>query len=148
MREDPAIWTREKIIAAIRAWVLTYEEPPVTRDWGRSGSDPDRVARFHRLRRDRIRKGYPALIPAANTVVERFGSWNAAIEAAGFQPRERGGQADRNKGVTECQRGHPLTEENVLVGKDGRRKCLKCQRQNQRNYSLRKKAEKMGVLLG
>ena len=65
-----SIWTREAIICAIQRWVIEYGEPPTSKVW----NGPRRPA------------GYPS-VP---TVKERFGSWNAAIEAAGYRPRPRG----------------------------------------------------------
>ena len=65
---DP-IWTDDLIIAAIRKWAADHGQPPTVNGWFYAGDDrPGRV-----------------------TVINRFGSWNAAIAAAGFQPRQQGG---------------------------------------------------------
>lgn len=78
-------WTRERLIAAIQWWVKTYGETPALPDWCAHISrhvlhDEPRARRAERLITDRT-------IPGFTTVVQRFGSWNAGIEAAGFQPR-------------------------------------------------------------
>jgi len=64
------LWTREAIICAIQRWVNEYGDIPGSKLWG--GSKRPR--------------GYPNTA----TVKERFGSWNAAIRAAGYTPRPRG----------------------------------------------------------
>lgn len=61
------VWTRERIIASVRQWADEHGEPPGAFDWL---SCP----------------GYPAF----SLVMKRFGSWNAAIEAAGYTPRKPG----------------------------------------------------------
>jgi Homing endonuclease associated repeat len=58
----------------------------------------------------------------AETVKRRFGSWNAALEAAGLPVREAHGQRrDR------CANGHDLTDPaNVYVDPRGERCCYPC----------------------
>jgi hypothetical protein len=60
-------WPRERILIAIRLWVLEHGALPTLGDW--RTADPCR--------------------PSATTVQRRFGSWNGAISAAGYVPRER-----------------------------------------------------------
>ncbi len=55
-------WTCERIVAAIQAWNVIHGRPPTSTDW--------RTATH--------------LTPSAAVVFRRFGSWNAAIVAAGF----------------------------------------------------------------
>lgn len=62
-------WMQGRIIAAIQAWHAEHGEPPRVTDW---------------IRRSENR-------PTAQTVIDRFGKWNTAISAAGFEPRRRGG---------------------------------------------------------
>lgn len=77
------VWTREAIVAAIQAWVVNYSEPPGAMDW-----DPVRATyQGHPDNAVRFRRGN---WPTTNTVVRKFGSWNAAIAAAGHQPRAVG----------------------------------------------------------
>lgn len=62
-------WTPELIIECIQRFALEHGEAPAAREW----MGP---------RRD----GYPG----TTSVVHVFGSWNAAISAAGFTPRPPG----------------------------------------------------------
>lgn len=66
-------WDRDKIALAVRRWAQEHQGPPRTRDWAAPG---------------------PAW-PSYRIVVRVFGTWNAAIVAAGFTPRcqRRGNQA-------------------------------------------------------
>lgn len=58
-------WTVPAVVLAIRSWAVEHGEPPRLNDW--------RLATDH--------------TPTATTVQRLFGSWNRAIELAGFQPR-------------------------------------------------------------
>lgn len=58
---------REEIIALMKAWEAEHGIAPVAGDWNND-------------------KTYPT----PGWVVRQFGSWNAAIEAAGYFPRTRG----------------------------------------------------------
>ena len=61
-------WSRTQIIDAIRAWVDRTGTLPTHSAWQRrpSAEEPDR--------------------PTAHTVIERFGSWEAALRATGLEP--------------------------------------------------------------
>lgn len=63
------LWTKETIIAAMKAWVEEYGDQPRSTQWQRST---------------------PGVHPGTSTVLYVFGSWNAAIEAAGLTPRKPG----------------------------------------------------------
>ena len=79
-------WTRQALLLAIRAWARQYGEPPATPDW-----NPTRAARLHDEGRIcRFREGD---WPHSESVVREFGSWNAGILAAGFEPRAPHGGA-------------------------------------------------------
>jgi hypothetical protein len=81
-------WTEEVIVARIREWVAVHGEPPAKADWtpadARRCNDEERALRFERA------DGY---WPCGTSVIERFGSWSAAVVAAGFVPRPRFGVA-------------------------------------------------------
>jgi hypothetical protein len=62
-------WDRPAILAAILAWHREHGRAPTAREWDKRTS-----TRW----------------PTANTVADHFTTWNAAIEAAGLQPRRRG----------------------------------------------------------
>jgi hypothetical protein len=76
-------WDRDRIIAAMRGWAEQYGEPPRSREWS-----------LHKLQAARDSEGIERYVsggwPSASTVEDYFGSWNAAIKAAGFGPRPRG----------------------------------------------------------
>lgn len=58
-------WTRERIVAALDRWANEHGTPPKAREWMASGP----------------------WWPSHRSVLNRFGSWNAAMTAAGFLPR-------------------------------------------------------------
>ena len=65
-----AVWTEETIVEAIHRWYARYGRLPNATLWRARGIDPPH--------------------PPSSTVQNKFGSWNAAIEAAGFTPRSPG----------------------------------------------------------
>jgi hypothetical protein len=79
------IWTRDALILAIQEWADDNGGvPPVATDWNpahaRAVGRPDKAARFER-------DGH---WPQVYTVQRVFGSWNAAIREAGFEPHRPG----------------------------------------------------------
>lgn len=72
------LWTRETIGAAIRQWHFEHGAFPAATDWNAT-----LARRFGRPDR-------PVDFPSVETVQRVFGSWNAAIRAAGFEPRPVG----------------------------------------------------------
>jgi DNA-binding CsgD family transcriptional regulator len=83
LREPPK-WPRRVVVQRIQEFVARYGVTPGARDWnpamaiadGRS----DLADRFHR----------DGCWPYATIVLQRFGTWNGAIKAAGFEPRAPG----------------------------------------------------------
>jgi hypothetical protein len=77
-------WTRELVIDAIREYARIYGRPPASTDWNpahaRKLGHPEKARQFYD----------DACWPATVTVILVFGSWNAAIEAAGHPPRKAG----------------------------------------------------------
>jgi hypothetical protein len=61
-------WTRETIAYAIDLWHREHLRTPTVDEW-------EAAAPNH---------------PCRQTVLRAFGSWNAAMQAAGFRPRGRG----------------------------------------------------------
>jgi hypothetical protein len=61
-------WTRQRIVYALDLWHGRHLRPPSAREWWLAGDDH----------------------PSSWTVIKTFGSWNAAIAAAGFRVRARG----------------------------------------------------------
>jgi hypothetical protein len=64
-------WSRETTLAALHAWAESRGRPPSLEQW---------------------RRASPAH-PSAATVRRLFGTWNAAVEAAGFEARRPGRRA-------------------------------------------------------
>jgi Homing endonuclease associated repeat len=67
----PVEWTRERVLDALRAHIDRYGHPPLSSDWRRPQHDE---------------------IPATHVVINRFGSWRAAIAAARNIDTSRGEQ--------------------------------------------------------
>lgn len=59
-------WTCDRMVAACHRWVQENGRIPTARDWGRAST----------------------FAPPSSSVLSRFGSWNAMILAAGYEPRE------------------------------------------------------------
>lgn len=71
-RDCQTVWTRERILRAIRDWHALFGEPPRAQNWM---PVPSRGA-----------------WPPTTAVLNRFGRWNNAIRDAGFTPRKPGAQ--------------------------------------------------------
>lgn len=82
-------WTQERIIEAIRDWHDHHGEAPRRTDW--DAYRCEKLADAASQRADEWRKRATLFRigewPTPRTVTEAFGSWNAAIEAAGYTPR-------------------------------------------------------------
>lgn len=82
------VWPRERIIEAIQEWVKEFGEPPAMPDWSGTAAtnihDDERAKRAFEL----VRSGR---VPHVLTAVREFGSWSAAVEAAGFERRAPNG---------------------------------------------------------
>jgi hypothetical protein len=87
-RVRPHMRSPDSILESIRAWVDRYGETPGMADWeparARASGQWWRVARF-----------YAGDWPSITTVRHHFGSLNAAVREAGFEPRPRGAHASR-----------------------------------------------------
>jgi len=70
-------WTHEAIVAAIQRYAMVSGKQPTATCWNTAASG------FNAERARLFREGD---YPVTNTVRNIFGSWNAAIEAAGFEP--------------------------------------------------------------
>ena len=83
-------WTRERIIAAIQRWEKRTGKPPVVRDWRRSNG----VGHGGHMK-----VGKRGSRPCVATVQREFGSWNAGLIAAGYEPRALGTPGHQEKGT-------------------------------------------------
>jgi hypothetical protein len=66
------MWNRQTIVYAIDLWHRRHLRTPTVAEWEAAGANH----------------------PCRQTVQRVFGSWNAAIQAAGFRPRPRGRTRD------------------------------------------------------
>jgi hypothetical protein len=74
-------FARELIIERIQEWARVYDGPPTIRDW-----DPSRARRTGQTwRAERFEAGD---WPSAGMVKRQFGTFNSAVQAAGFPVRE------------------------------------------------------------
>lgn len=93
---DRKVWTREAIIIAIQEWAVTYGDYPGLADFV-----PTTARRHRDFARAQRFVAAEGRYPHGNTVIAEFGSWNAAIRSAGFEPRVANGgagNADRRRG--------------------------------------------------
>ena len=78
------VWTPDVILEAIKLYADRYGLPPSARDWNpamaRAQYRDDIADRFYE----------DGCWPSAATVLARFGRWNDAIRAAGFEPLAQG----------------------------------------------------------
>ena len=92
------LWTQELVVARIREWNDIYGEPPAGPDWmpakARAINDPERERRFLDA------KGH---WPNVVSVIRLFGTWNAAITAAGFTPRAPHGGGGNGQRQRKCK---------------------------------------------
>jgi len=61
-------WTRAAVILSIEEWAYQHDGVP-----------------------PKAREAIGDLLPSVGSVVKVFGTWNAAVKAAGFAPHRRGG---------------------------------------------------------
>ena len=102
------VWTESRIIDAIRAWHAMFGEPPSAYMWdcapdAQPSPSNDRARPWGELHPERgeyvTRARVDGTIPYATSVMDRFGSWNAAILAAGFQPVSPGNHRAQRKSM-------------------------------------------------
>jgi hypothetical protein len=68
LRGDGLRWTSALILYAIHLWTRRHGRPPTANEWDRAGEDH----------------------PSRQTVQRVYGSWNAAMSAAGYETRRPG----------------------------------------------------------
>ncbi|MDQ3274644.1 MAG: hypothetical protein M3Q39_06325 [Actinomycetota bacterium] len=78
--------SKVRIVEAMRAWAERFGDPPTATDWNRGPSQRP-LNRASAMRKDETEDEE---WPSATSVVRVFGSWNAGISAAGFEPVGRG----------------------------------------------------------
>lgn len=91
-------WTDEEMLDRVRLWAVIVGRPPTFADWHPSQLDIQAKKLTTTLRKrlsaqEEIRRLFEAGDwPGATAVRRHFGSLNAALVIAGFEPRQRGGQ--------------------------------------------------------
>lgn len=84
-----AKWEPDEILAAIRDYVAEHGEVPAATDF--NPGDCERSARIALARAhawtERAGRFRTGVYPWPRTVQKAFGSWNAAIREAGYEPR-------------------------------------------------------------
>jgi transcriptional regulator with XRE-family HTH domain len=82
-RARSRVWSRDRIVAAIRNWRDLTGEAPTVLDWSPAHADDEHpgAARF---------LAEPGRWPSVAAAQAHFGSFSAAIEAAGVEPAPRG----------------------------------------------------------
>lgn len=108
-------WPQERVVAAIQRWAEMFGQPPSANDWNTSSP-------WHKG--ERVKRWNSGDWPYPSTVVARFGTWNAALEAAGFQPREPYGrrglpQSEIDRTIALYKQGHTLTAIGRELGVSG-----------------------------
>jgi hypothetical protein len=87
----PPRWDRASIIAALHRDARRRGRPPTEQEWKASS-----------------RGGWGRERPTAQTAKTIFGSWNAALAAAGFEPRGPGQRVTRRVTCPACGHRHPV----------------------------------------
>lgn len=110
------LWTPETVIEAIQAWAHEYGAPPTATEWnpGQHHMKPGAAERYY---------DGPLVAPPVVAVQREFGSWAAAIEAAGF-PRP---QVSKYGRVGEDP-DHPIVQDAVRSYRAGESACSIAQR--------------------
>ena len=109
-------WNRERIIRAFQRHAERTGWAPAPRDWERKASRMKPGWRLARPGR-----------PSRETVIAHFGSWSAAVKAAGLADRSARKRPRKRK--THCKHGHALTPENTYQLRGGYLQCRTCTRQ-------------------
>jgi Homing endonuclease associated repeat len=82
-RERLRVWSEEQIVAAIGAWSELTGAPPTVGDWSPAHAPAGHLGSARYLED-------PGRWPSAALVRQRFGSFRAAVAAAGFRPMALG----------------------------------------------------------
>lgn len=117
MRTTGWYWTPARVVAAMQVFYEIYGRQPSYTDFNPSRAQREAYERFHR----------DGCWPGGATVNRHWGSWNAAIKAAGFEPIKPGTQPNPVKFSDRCPNGHEYTKENTHYRRDnGTRQCRIC----------------------
>lgn len=117
MRTKGWYWTPERVVAAAQVFHEVYGRQPSYTDFNPRRDQVEAYERFHA----------DNCWPSGATVSRHWGTWNAMIAAAGFEPVKSGNYP--RELATHCEHGHEFTPENTRIRKsNGARICLTCNR--------------------
>lgn len=105
-------WTDEEILQAIRDWSTEHGKVPGYQDMNGTQGEGR---------------------PGASTAQKRFGTWTAAVRAAGLEPRVGGCQPEQRKSRLRCDRCGELTSLTAPDSKDQGVMCRPCRHQWERD---------------
>jgi hypothetical protein len=95
VRARASLLSDEDVLSAIRRWTERYGEPPAITDWSparaRAAGQDWRAERYH-----------AGDWPSMSTVIRRFGTFTAAVKAAGLPPRPRGRHLATRRGLDDA----------------------------------------------
>lgn len=85
-------YTPEECIQLAHVWKRETGAPPTRNDWNPAKRRRNILNMLDRLRdhRDAAKRYTTGGYPGVNTILNRFGSWDAFIAACGWEPRGRG----------------------------------------------------------
>jgi hypothetical protein len=85
-------WTPEKVIAAVRRWADEYGAPPTSTEWeiGKPAKYAQAALDKAQLWHEKAARFESGEFPGNDTCRRFFGTFNAAMAAAGFEPRPEG----------------------------------------------------------
>lgn len=85
-------WTPERVVAAVRSWAQEFGQPPTSTEWeiGKPEKYAEAALAKARLWHEKAARFASDTYPSNDTVRRLFGSFNAALAAAGFEPRPVG----------------------------------------------------------
>lgn len=85
-------WTPESVTDAIHAWAEEYGKPPTSTEWeiGKPGKYAAAALAKARSWHEKAARFDAGTYPSNDTVRRLFGSFNAALHQAGFEPRPPG----------------------------------------------------------
>jgi hypothetical protein len=81
---------RAHMVEEIQRWADLFDGPPTAAEWNLTMAR--QVFSVPRLAETERRHAVGGPFPAASTAQALYGTWNAAITAAGFVPRRTGGE--------------------------------------------------------
>jgi len=84
------VWDRDAIVCAMQEWAAQYGQAPRIHDWAPSQApEEQRAERWQR-------RGPAGSWPSHMTVINHWGTWNAALVAAGLEVNRTVSQAWRH----------------------------------------------------